>query len=261
MESITSVDGAKIAYRRTGYGPPLLLVHGTTADHSRWGALSEYLQDDFTLYAMDRRGRGASKDGDTYSIELEYADIVGLTESIEEPVNLYGHSMGALCALGAARLIPDLRRLVLYEPPITDGEDFTPIPVVEQLQHLVDEGKSEETVIEFMRNVARVPDHEIQAFRANPTWPARIAAAHTLPREMRAVNEFVFDPARYAGIGAPTLLFVGEESPPVFQSAAEKLDAAIPETRVNRIPGRGHAADVMAPELVAKTLIEFLKMA
>lgn len=34
MEKIRSKDGTPIAYERSGTGQPLLLVHGTTADHS-----------------------------------------------------------------------------------------------------------------------------------------------------------------------------------------------------------------------------------
>ena len=33
METVTSRDGTPIAYERSGEGPPLILVHGTTSDH------------------------------------------------------------------------------------------------------------------------------------------------------------------------------------------------------------------------------------
>jgi hypothetical protein len=33
---VVSRDGTKIAYWTSGDGPPLVLVHGTTADHTRW---------------------------------------------------------------------------------------------------------------------------------------------------------------------------------------------------------------------------------
>jgi pimeloyl-ACP methyl ester carboxylesterase len=32
-ETVISKDGTTIAYWRSGKGPPLVLVHGTTADH------------------------------------------------------------------------------------------------------------------------------------------------------------------------------------------------------------------------------------
>jgi pimeloyl-ACP methyl ester carboxylesterase len=259
MEHISSTDGTRIAFHRSGHGQPLILVHGTAGDHSRWDVLAEHLTDHFTLYAMDRRGRGSSDDGNEYSIEQEYEDIAALADSIGEPVNLYGHSLGAFCALGGAPIIPNLRRLVLYEPVITEeGEDFAPTSVMDRLQQLVDDGKYEDVVIEFMRDAAGFPEHEIEAIRANPAWENRVAAAHTLPREGRAVNEYVFDPAHCARISAPTLLLVGEKSPAVFQRATAKIEAAIPDSRVHRISEQGHAADVMAPEVISAALIEFL---
>jgi hypothetical protein len=52
----TSRDGTRIAYWRTGDGPALILVHGTTADHSRWETVLPLLEPHVTVYAMDRRG-------------------------------------------------------------------------------------------------------------------------------------------------------------------------------------------------------------
>ena len=40
--------------------------------------------------------------------------------------------------------------------------------------------------------VVRMPPHEFELFRASPAWPARVAAAHTLPRELRAHEHYRF---------------------------------------------------------------------
>ena len=39
QEIITSADGTRIACWRSGEGPPLVLVHGTAAEHGRWRAV------------------------------------------------------------------------------------------------------------------------------------------------------------------------------------------------------------------------------
>jgi pimeloyl-ACP methyl ester carboxylesterase len=36
QEIVTSTDGTPIAYQRSGEGPPLVLVYGTSAEHTRW---------------------------------------------------------------------------------------------------------------------------------------------------------------------------------------------------------------------------------
>src|SRR5579871_4413329 len=99
METIRSKDGTMIAFQRSGTGPPLVLAHGTTADHTRWAPVLPAFEQYFTVYAPDRRGRGDSGDAEQYVIEWEFEDIVALVSSIDEPVFLLGHSYGALCSL------------------------------------------------------------------------------------------------------------------------------------------------------------------
>ena len=50
--------GTPLAYWLCGKGPPPVLVHGTAADHSRWRPVLPALEERFTVYAIDRRGRG-----------------------------------------------------------------------------------------------------------------------------------------------------------------------------------------------------------
>src|SRR5918998_1211125 len=116
METILSRDGTRIAYRRIGEGPPLVLVHGAAADRGRWSPVLPALEKRFTVYAIDRRGRGGSGDAGSYTMEREFEDVATVVDSIGEPVNLLGHSYGALCALEAALLSRNIRKLVLYEP-------------------------------------------------------------------------------------------------------------------------------------------------
>ncbi|RQG91711.1 alpha/beta fold hydrolase [Natrarchaeobius halalkaliphilus] len=90
MKTAKSADGTSIAYERTGSGPPVVLVHGTTADHSRWGPVRSGLEAHYTVYTFDRRGRGESGDAPSYRLEREFEDAVAVVESIEEPVTLVG---------------------------------------------------------------------------------------------------------------------------------------------------------------------------
>src|SRR5690606_7278675 len=130
----TSPDGTSIGFQRSGRGTPLLLVHGTTADHSRWSAISPSFERHFTVYTMDRRGRGASGDASEYHLLREAEDIAAVIEAIGEPVHLLGHSYGALCCLEAAPLTDKVSKLILYEPPLPSDAPFYPTGVPERLQ-------------------------------------------------------------------------------------------------------------------------------
>ena len=138
METIRSKDGTWIAFERGGSGPPLVVVHGTSADHTRWAPVLPALETYFTVYALDRRGRGDSGDATHYAIEREFEDISVVIDAIGQPTDVCGHSYGGICALEAARRTPHVRRLVLYEPPIPTGvKDLYPAQVVAELQALL----------------------------------------------------------------------------------------------------------------------------
>src|SRR5438876_7125721 len=98
---VTSRDGTRLAVWRSGQGPPLVLVHGTTVNHTDWAPVLPALRERFTVYAMDRRGCGASEDAPDYALEREFEDIAAVVDSAGEQVRLLGHSFGALCSLEA----------------------------------------------------------------------------------------------------------------------------------------------------------------
>ena len=93
QRSVTSPDGTPIAVFSSGDGPPLLLVHGATADHTTWRSLGPVLEPRFRLLAIDRRGRGASGDGPAYSIEKEYEDLATVADEAADEALAY-HASG-----------------------------------------------------------------------------------------------------------------------------------------------------------------------
>src|SRR3954452_13001088 len=107
---IVSADGTRIGCEVIGDGPPLLAIHGTTADRGRWSAVRDALAGRFRLHLMDRRGRGLSAEEapGAYPIEPEPQDIRALVAAIGEPVELLVHSYGATCALAAATDCPGI---------------------------------------------------------------------------------------------------------------------------------------------------------
>ena len=138
MSTFTSGDGTQIGCEKSGAGLLLVLIHGTAADHARWAPVLPALRERFTVYACDRRGRGGSGDGPSYAMEREFEDVATVVDGIGGPVDLLGHSYGALCSLEAATRAKNLRRLVLYEPPIPAGMPITPPGVIDRLQALLD---------------------------------------------------------------------------------------------------------------------------
>ena len=259
MEHVTSKDGVHIAYERCGQGPPLVLVHGSAADHTRWRPILQIMERHFTVYAVDRRGRGQSGDAEPYSIEREYEDVVAVVDSISGPVNLLGHSYGAICSLEAFLKTPNLRKLILYEPPIsTHIKKNYPSDAMDRINSYLHVGEREKALLIFLQEIVGIPTSETNMLRSSPGWPLRVATAHTIPREEASVDSYIFDPERFSQMEIPTLLLLGAESPPFYRAAIETLKRSIPDSRIAMMPGQRHAAMETAPELFFGEVIGFL---
>jgi pimeloyl-ACP methyl ester carboxylesterase len=260
MLEVRSRDGTPIAFAVSGRGDPLLLVHGTTADHSRWSPLMSTLERFFRVYRVDRRGRGGSGDTPPYSIEREFEDIAAVVESIEEPTHVIGHSFGALVALEAALRCSRraVRTLVLYEPPVATHA-VPPQDLLDTMDEQVARGDRDGAVTTFFRDLLCVPDEDLTLLQALPTWRLRCAAAHTMARELRSAFGYQLDPSRMGRLGMPVLLQVGEGSPEPMQDATQALAAVLPNAYVESLRGQQHNAMDTARELYLRSVIEFLE--
>jgi pimeloyl-ACP methyl ester carboxylesterase len=261
MQTVTSADGTRIAYWRSGAGPPLLLVHGATYDHtSAWRFVVPDLERRFTVYAMDRRGRGGSGDSPAYDLQREAEDVAAVIDSIGEPVNLLGHSYGALCALEAALLTANLHRLILYEGVTLSGADYYPPGMIERLEALLEAGDVEGMLLTLMREVIQRPQEEIEFLRSQrEDWAARLRNAPTIPREMRGEQGYIFAPERFGSIRTPTLLLVGGDSPPGELENAKGVADALPDAQVVIIPRQRHTAMITAPAVFVSEIVQFLE--
>jgi pimeloyl-ACP methyl ester carboxylesterase len=253
---VVSRDETSIAVWRSGGGPPLVLIHGAAADHSRWAPVLPALEKDFTVLAIDRRGRGQSGDADLYALEREFEDVLAVVESAGEAVNVLGHSYGAMCAVEAALQTDRIAKLVLYEPPM--GFLASSPEVVDQLQALLEAGRRDELLAFFMREVAGLPADQVELLRSLPAWPARLDAAGTIPREERASRAYDFDPDRFRDLNVPTLFLQGGDSPDPFKAAGEALRATLPDCRVVVMPGQRHAAMDTGTDLFTAEVLSFL---
>ncbi|AWM06518.1 alpha/beta fold hydrolase [Bradyrhizobium symbiodeficiens] len=102
--------------------PPALLVHGTGFVAGVWEEVARELASSYTVYALDRRGHGAShKPGDYHF--LDYAeDVCRVIDALDlHDVYGIGHSAGATDLLLAAKFLPGrFTRLFVMEPTIMD---------------------------------------------------------------------------------------------------------------------------------------------
>jgi pimeloyl-ACP methyl ester carboxylesterase len=257
----SSADGTSIGYLRRGRGTALIMVHGALMDHNAWNGVAPLLRESFTTYAIDRRGHAPSGDTSPYSVEREVEDIVAVATAVGGPVSLLGHSSGATLSLMAVEAGLVIDRLLLYEPPIIlpglRPPYATDLP--DRLQAMVSAGEGVGAVSAFLREGPLWSESDIERLLANDNRRSNLAAmAQTAVYDAFIVRDYVFEPARVATIGIPTLYLLGETSPRWRHAGAEALAAALPDCRLVVLPGQEHIALQRAPELVAKEVERFL---
>ncbi len=266
-----SPDGTRIAWFRTGTtsAPPLLLIHGATADHTTFRVVGPRFATTHDVFAMDRRGRGASGDGPpgtAYAIGYEDQDVATVIDAIASvtgrPIDVLGHSYGGRVALGAAPLTSGLRRLVTYESaPAPPGMSFEPPGLVERMRQLEAADDRVGLMRTFMIEVVGMTQDELAAYEANPVWPIRLAAARTIVRELTAEagdGDAAATTRLARAVRIPVLQLLGGESRDVFAAGTAALDAALPDGRVVILPGQKHAAHHSDPERFVAEVERFL---
>ncbi|MGH3361378.1 MAG: alpha/beta fold hydrolase [Nocardioides sp.] len=262
--SVGSRDGTEIAYWTSGNGPPLVLVHGAPADHTRWRPLLPFLEQHITVHAIDRRGRGASGDSREYRLAREYEDVAAVVDAVAEAggqrVDVYGHSHRGFVAFGGAVLTANVRRLVLYEGwPVPDPSIYAiPADVMKQMDRLLAEGDRDGVVEALFRSVEDVSDEDLAALRSAPSWAGRVAAAHPLPREISGETQARLEPEHAAKIKVPVLLVTGGESADPAKAEVGAVAAGLPDARQLVLPGQQHIADILDPETFATHLLQLL---
>ena len=256
--STISRDGTRIGWTETGRGEPLVLIHGTGADHTRWEGFAPRLAGRFRQYLVDRRGRGLSSDASDYSIEYEYDDVAAVAEDIGG-ATILGHSYGGTVALGAATRTDAISRTICYEGWPAAERAFDPSDATDKIQERLDAGDPAGALTVMMRDVVGLNEDQIAWMRGQPMWDGRVAAAHSLPRELRAGPSMKLSNAELSRIAGPVLLLIGGQNEARLRPDAEELCATLKRGRIAVLPDQGHTAMDWAPEMFADAVASFIQ--
>ena len=279
----------EIAVRRTpvrGDGPhePAVLVHGLGGNSLNWVDLTEALADRLECVSLDLPGFGATEplaDGD-FSIAAHTRAVVATIEALfpDQPVHLFGNSMGGAVALQVAARRADLvRTLCLISPALPDlrprlSNIHIPVMAVPGVGNAL------------FNRFQKVGSHQrVQATfdlcYADPSrlHPQRRAEAEAEaarrdivavdPRRVRRVDAGaagdVPGPQRRATVGAGRLgggshcsWYTGGKDKLVDPKAAHRATKEFSVAHVMVIPDSGHVAMMEHPELVDRWWREFL---
>lgn len=263
-----SADGTEIVGRVQGRGPALVLVHGGIGDGEvAWEALFPYLRERFTCYLPSTRGRGLSSDNPDHSPPRLEEDVLAFVDSIGEPVCLVGWSGSGAWVLGAAARTGSVAAVAAYEPfviPVMRDDDLARTSAtMEQIGMLAADGRLLDAIRTFARWICTDP--EIAALEETGFYQRW---AGCIPAMLRFVQEDSSyqgprstDPDALGTVTGPVLLLRGQGTAlgTFVADAARHIAEHVSDPQVRELPGAGHFAPVLAPELVAKELSRFLE--
>lgn len=266
--------GMKIHFRDQGNpdGPPIILVHGTSASLHTWEPLAQRLGGEFRIISYDQPAHGltgAAPDND-YSARgmmraLEaVADAAGVDHFI-----LGGNSMGGWVSWRYALAHPDrVDALILLDAagaPLRAGEEEPPLnlgfrlartaPGRFLLSHFLPRGLIEKSIRETVANEAIVDEAYIDRYWELLRLPANRRAA---PYFFMADREPEMA-EKLSEIAAPTLILWGAEDTLIYPSAAETFDERIANSDVRIYEGVGHLPMEEAPDKTADDIRRFLE--
>lgn len=260
MQLMTLSDGRQLAWRQTGSGPPLLLLHGWGMTSAVFAGLSERLGADFRLLIPDLRGHGDSAAGVGHSLPELAADLAEWCDHLDlQDAALLGWSLGGQVALALCPLLTGrLRRLMLVAttPRFVAGDDWP---------HGLFDGR----VRVMIRNLKKAPRLTVEDF-----WYSQFAAGESqLPptgllteaEQGRVSLLATLDTLRAADLRAdlsaidlPTLVLQGGADTITLPAAGAYLAEQLPHGRLAAWEGVGHAPFLTEPARCAQLIREFL---
>jgi len=250
----------KIAFRRQGKGPAVLLIHGVGGDSRNWDAIAARLAASFDVIAMDLRGHGQSDliAGPLDASELARDAVQVLDEAGVTRCAVAGLSLGGAVAFALALDHPDrVEKLAVIGTVCgrTDDEKSRSLARVEFLkQHgiaaLAEANRERWFTDEFRREHPDVVDRRVEQVKACD--PASYLHAFTVFATADVVD-------RLHEIRVPTLVITGEQDLAATGRMANLMGERIPDAEVHVLPRLRHSLLIEAPTVIAERLERFLQ--
>jgi pimeloyl-ACP methyl ester carboxylesterase len=258
-------NGVRLYYEIHGGGEPLVLIHGSWVDATRWRLVVPDLAESFRVLIYDRRGHSRSERVDVPgSVDEDGDDLAALLETLDlAPAHIVTNSYGGNIALRLATRRPEIfRSLSCHEPPLWSL--FEGDPAAEEiLQHggrsldavarRIADGDHEGAARQFVDEVAFGPgawENELPL----ETREIFVRNAPTFLDELQDPKQLRIDEDVLSNLELSVQLTQGSESPPTFPAVIDRLIDLIPHASRETIDGAGHVPQLTHPERYVQVL-------
>jgi pimeloyl-[acyl-carrier protein] methyl ester esterase len=257
-------DGRTLAWRETGAGAPLILLHGWSLAGTAFSELAELLGG-WRLLFPDLPGHGQSSPPPVATLPSLADDVADWLAAVAPgPVQLGGWSLGGMIAMElAARASAPIEKLLLLSttPRFTSADDWPhglPATQVRALRRNLDR-RFEATLGDFFQltfagdevDAARL--RAISAFAVRPGGVPDQATAAVMLDLLAAQDQR----SLLGKIPCPTLVLHGSGDRVTPVGAGRALATGLPHGRLAELTGAGHAPVWTQPLAVAGLIKEF----
>ena len=255
------VDGLRVAYRRAGDGPPLVLLHGAFSDSRTWRPQLEGLSDEFTVIAWDAPGCGGSSDPPKTFGRDAYANCLEgfLKELALDRPRVLGLSLGSVLALELYRRRPgNVHSLVLASAYAGWTGSLPREEVATRSRRAwrdLDRPQSEWVSDYLPTFFSRSVDQQILDLAETMILDSRPAGLAAALRAFAAADLRDVLPT----ITVPTLLLYGESDQRSPEPVSHDLHARIPGSELVFLADAGHDSNLEAPTAFNASVRRFLR--
>lgn len=246
-------DGVRIHYIEQGEGPPVILVHGFTANidfNWRMPGIYDALAKDYRVIALDNRGHGLSDkphDPAAYGPEM-CEDVVRLMDHLQiDKAHVIGYSMGGFITNKLLTLHPDrVASATLggagWSQPGDELNGF-----LDELATALDEGRGIGPLIKRLTPEGQEPPTDEQINNLNGMVmlgndPKALAAV------ARGMKQLTVTADQLKANRIPTLAVIGEVDP--LKVGVDALAGVMNDVDVVVIPQADHMTAVTDPKFV-----------
>ncbi|HEX3722646.1 MAG TPA: alpha/beta hydrolase [Nitrolancea sp.] len=241
-----TLNGIRVAYRRAGSGPMLLMLHGIGGGSAQWRPQLDGLADEFTVIAWDTPGYGDSDDPTGDWSMADYADrLAELLERLTpDPVHILGQSWGGVLAQEFYRTHADRVRALILSDTFA-GDAAFPEGTRNAVLHARLTALETMTPAEMAqaRLPALVPNDTPDAIKQE--IEAMLAAIHPAGYRQAAIALHRSDERDVLStIDVPTLVIAGDRDTVVPLALSQSLASGIRGARLELFRDSGHLSNM-----------------
>jgi pimeloyl-ACP methyl ester carboxylesterase len=254
--------GMHVVHDGPRQAPPLLLIHGSGASGGSWSPIVPALAGHHHVIRVDLPGCGQSPPALSYDVPVQAGRVAAVLDDLGvRRVVAVGHSSGGYVATALAEQRPDLvgSLALISSGPSPDAFLRQPLLLrfllAPPLGPLLWSRRSDAMIRSGIRATAArpvdIPDDLVAELRGITYRTFRTV----LRRNAAYITERSV-PERLAVLEVPVLVIFGSADPRWEPSSAHQYDA-VPNTRVELLPGVGHLPMFEAPEATSELLLGF----